>query len=258
LVAVVCLAAFGGAIALNDLLVRALFDKDYVSLYLSYGALTNLVVVLFFLAWGNEVERHTSLISAHPAEYLAGNVALGMALMQAWRALIAPGRKQYAQSLTAQANLRAATAVLTETLRVLAARETRASAEAARIADSIEQAEGARRKLPWVPIGLGFIDFVLSFVLGLGLLLALVAWLLLVVPPQYFVYLVAGAPAREAVASPERASLRVTRGEIMVVSESKEQEIAEGATESGYSAKPVTFTAALAAVLLFALNQLVG
>jgi hypothetical protein len=117
---------------------------------------------------------------------------------------------------------------------------------------------GSQKGLPWVPIGLGVIDFVMSLVLGLGLLLALAAWLLLVVPAQYFVYLVAGAPAREAVASPERAWTRVTRGEIMVRSDSKDAEIPEGASESDFSAKPLTFTAALAAVLLFVLQQFIG
>jgi hypothetical protein len=249
----VTLVALAGLIALDELLVRALFDSHYLSLYLRYGALSNLVVVLFVLAWG-DIERHTSLISAHPTEYSAGYISVSLALFASWGALIAPGRKQRAQSLAAQSQLRAALAAQLAKLREAAGAWPPATQQAERL----EQLTSSQKPLPWVPIGLGAIDFVMSLVLGLGLLLALAAWVLLVVPAQYFVYLVAAAPARQAVGSPERAWARVARGEIMVRSDSKDHEIPEGATESGFSAKPVTFTAALAAALVFALQQILG
>jgi hypothetical protein len=255
------LAVLGAMIAVNELVVRALFDESYLSLYLSYGALTSLVVVVFTLAWSDELEQHTSLVSAHPLQYAAGYVGVGVALGQAGSALLAPGRKQFAEGLAAQARLRATTAELQANVRALAANPRAAGkfgGPIAQIADNLEQSKSTQRELPQIPIGLGIVDALLSVVLFLGLLLAFVAWILLVVPAQYFVCLIAGAPARAAIASPQRAWVRVTREEIQVVEDSKHQDIPEGATESGYSAKPVTLTASLAAVLLFAASQLAG
>ena len=107
------------------------------------------------------------------------------------------------------------------------------------------------------PAGIPFVDAVVSVVIVVVLYLALVAWVLLVAPAQYFVYLVAGAPGREALASPRRLWLRVTPDEIQFRTDSKLDVVPEDASESGFSAKPVTFTASLAAVLLFALDQIV-
>jgi hypothetical protein len=53
-----------------------------------------------------------------------------------------------------------------------------------------------------------------------------------------------------AVASPNRAWSRITAREIHVEEASKEDSVPDGASESGFSTKPVTFTAAIAAMLL--------
>lgn len=258
--AVVGLAGFAALIAVNSVVIQVLFDQDYLRLYLSYGAVLNLVVLLFTLAWGDALERHTSLISAHPIEYLAGNVALGVAIGGAGGALLLPGRKQFEREVAAGAEIRAANARLKKQLRAIGAMPNagKLGDELERLASSTDDPDGTERELPRTPLDLGFVDAVISLVLVACVLLTLVAWVLLVVPVQYFVYLIAGAPAREALGSPARAWLRVTREQIVVTTDSKFREIPAGATESGYSAKPITLTAAFAAVLLFALDRLLA
>ena len=99
---------------------------------------------------------------------------------------------------------------------------------------------------------------VLGVLFGPAFLLVFVAWLLVVAPLQFVVNLAAGAPARLALASPARAWYRITPHEIHVEEALKSDSVPQGATESGFSAKPVTFTAAIASALLFAASKLVS
>lgn len=259
--AVVGLLALGGLIAVDEIVIRAVSDTTYLELYVTYGALANLVIVVFTLAWSDKLERHASLISAHPMEYLGGHVGLGSALGVALSAAIAPGRQQYKAMLDAQARARTELGDDNPQLREAAANPALAqfpelAALTQRLVTADENLRRGLRDLPWVPIGLGFLDFLITLALVPMLVLGLLAWLALIVPAQYFVYLIAGAPAREALASPRRAWVRVTRGEIEVVRAPKDQDIPAGYSESGISAKPVTLTASLAAIILFALSRL--
>jgi hypothetical protein len=267
--AVVGLAVLGGIVVLNQVVVRALFDADYLDLYLQYGALANLAVVLILLAWSDEVERLTGLISAHPPEYVASYAMLGSGMLDGWGSSLAGGRAQYARELDAVYDLRAEQAEAParmaphqQQLRELAAADpsgmaARGLALSDRVVEQAEEAKKTRDPLH-IPLGLGFADRLLSLVVGAVLALAFVAWLLLVVPVQYFVYLVAGAPARQAVGSPLRAWVRAEGKAIEVGPEYKLRELPDHAKESGYSAKPVTFTSSLAAVLVFVLDRVVG
>jgi hypothetical protein len=260
--AVVGLVVLGGVIAVDDLVIRVVSDTSYLELYLTYGALANLVIVVFTLAWSDALERHASLISAHPMEYLGGNVDLGTALGEAFSAAVSPGRAQYKAMLDMQARARDQLGDDDPQLREAAANPALAqfpalAAAAQQMVTVGDKLRHSLSDLPWVPIGLGFLDFVITLVFALALALVMIAWLVLVVPAQYFVYLIAGAPAREALASPRRAWVKVARGQIELVRAPKEQDIPDGYSESGISAKPITLTASLAAIILFALSRLV-
>ena len=260
--AVVGLVVLGGVIAVDELVIRAVSDTTYLELYVTYGALANLVIVVFTLAWSDKLERHASLISAHPMEYLGGNVDLGTALGVAFSAAVSPGRAQYKAMLDMQARARDELGDDNPQLREAAANPALAqfpalAAAAQQMLTVGDKVRHSLSDLPWVPIGLGFLDFVITLAVALALALGMIAWLVLVVPAQYFVYLIAGAPAREALASPRRALVKVARGEIEVDLASKQQDIPEGFSESGISARPVTLTASLAAIILFGLSRLV-
>jgi hypothetical protein len=88
--------------------------------------------------------------------------------------------------------------------------------------------------------------------------LVYVAWALVVAPLQYVVNLAAGAPARTALASPNRAWSLITVREILVEEAPKSRPLPEGAVESGFSARPVTFTVAIASALLFTVSFFTG
>jgi hypothetical protein len=83
------------------------------------------------------------------------------------------------------------------------------------------------------------------------------SWLLVVARSQFLLNLVAGAPARMALASSFRAWVRITPHEIHVEEARKGETLPDGSTESGFSTKPVTFTAAPASGLLFAVSALI-
>jgi hypothetical protein len=265
----VVLPVLAGVIAVNQLVVRALFDESYLELYLRYGAFVNLAVVLILLAWSTEVERLTGLISAHPGEYAASYVALCSGLLSGWGSLMSGDRARYAREVDALDDFRAAQAELPsrmaepmQRLREVAADDPHGlAAQSLQVSEQLVEKAEETVKDPaplHIPLGLGFVDFALSLVAFLALAVAMIGWLLLVVGVQYFVYLLAGAPARQAVGSPARTWVRVEGRSIEVVNDGKLRELPDLATESGYSAKPVTFTASIAAVLVFGLAQLVG
>lgn len=108
------------------------------------------------------------------------------------------------------------------------------------------------------PIGLPVLDAILTAAVTVVLLAAFAVFILVVAPIQYFVYLIAGAPGREACASPERAWYSIRAREILVESGSRSAELPAGAEESAYTARPVTLTAAIASAILFATQQVVA
>lgn len=236
--AVVGLVVLVAALVVDELVVRALLDERHLDLYIRYGALTSLVVVLFTLAWSDQVERLTGLVSAHPTEYLRAYLALGGAIGIAGGAALSSGAKAFASELVRQRG--------------------QELASPAPLGTPVAPWERPAGEVPTIPRGLGFLDTLLGALQLFGLLFVFVAWLVLIVPAQYFVYLVTGAPARLALVSPARAWVRVDGDEIQADVLHKRRALPVAAIESGFSTKPVTFTAALTAVALFALSELVG
>ena len=201
------LAAFAGLIAVDEVVLRVLFDAHYLSWYLANGAIVSLVVAFVALAWG-DVNDVRGLISAHPFEYAAAHVALCVLPTQSLAAVLAP--------------------------------------------------RGDSPRPQSAPIGIPVADAILTAVVTVCLLAAFVAFILLIAPIQYFVYLVAGAPGREACGSPQRAWYTIGTREIRVESGPRSAGLPERATESAYTGQPVTLTATLASALLFATQLVVA
>jgi len=254
--AVVGLVLLGGLAVLDWLVFRAWFDSDYLRWYLENGALIAIVFGLVTLAWG-DLNKVTGLVSAHPLEYLASCLALGTLPSLAAAAQLESGRSQARSE-----ELRAARMELSRQLDELAG-STQLSDEMKQRFAALSGEAGpsheyvaATSEPDVTPRGLGLVDVVLGVLFGPAFLLVFVAWLLVVAPLQFVVNLAAGAPARLALASPARAWYRITPHEIHVEEALKSDSVPEGATESGFSAKPVTFTAAIASALLFAVSRL--
>ena len=109
--------ALVGLIVLNTFARRARSSTRTTWPVPELWSAASLVAVVFVLAWGDAIERHTGLISANPFEYIASYVLVGSSLGAAGAALMAPGREEFRQSLA----MRATNVKLREQLRTLAA-----------------------------------------------------------------------------------------------------------------------------------------
>lgn len=102
----------------------------------------------------------------------------------------------------------------------------------------------------------------LEFLAGLPLIvvfvIAAIGWLLFVVPLQYFVFLICGAPSRIAMASSIRVEARIVGRKL----EMEEQPLLNLERDDWWDAsmrdKPVTLTSAFSAAALFLISQVWG
>ena len=112
------------------------------------------------------------------------------------------------------------------------------------------------------------LDFALTELFVLAFAAAMLAWILLVAPLQYFVNLVCGAPAREAVASSGTLwALNSPTGTEYLLgtklpsdyekSELKKEAERGEMSEVSFATKPVAFTQAITAAFLFGVSRLV-
>lgn len=265
------LAVLVGVAALNELAFRALLDTDYPRWYLDNGAVIGFVFTLLTLAAG-DINRISLLISANPLEYVAASLELLIAPLSSVGAMIRPDRPAWrAQRTMDEAHHRLARSQeqLRRGMQELAADPNLPEEIRRRYADSLAdfpavqtpESEDAPNQSVIVPTGLPVVDNVLALLFVWAFALAILAWLLLVVPLQYFVYLVTGAPARVACAAPQRAWVEseenVSGGQESIFAVAlKSDLLPKGAIESGFTAKPVTFTAGITTAVLFAVSRL--
>lgn len=262
------LAALVGLVLVNELAFRTLLGTDYPRWYLDNGAAIGFVFTVITLAWG-DINRIRLLISANPLEYAASWLELLAAPWFSLAAMIRPDRPEWKamrkwDELEASGQVQQSLSELRGALEQLG--YTPPHEEERRQAEILAQYPALRevhvgRPGPAEPVivprGLPVVDIVVAMLFALTFALATLAWLLLVVPLQYFVYLVTGAPARVACASPTRASVEIEGKETIYGETLKSDALAKGAFESGFSAKPVTFTAAITTAVLFAVSQLI-
>lgn len=103
------------------------------------------------------------------------------------------------------------------------------------------------------PVGLEIFPVV---VLALSLTLAVFAWLLFIVPAQYFLFLVVGSLSRIALTSKAQISSRIQSGQVEIAETGADdrQKPEEGWWDASMRNKPVTLASAFGAALLFMLN----
>lgn len=105
------------------------------------------------------------------------------------------------------------------------------------------------------PVG---IECVFLFVLLLSLTVAVFAWLLLVMPAQYFLFLVVGSLSRVALTSSAQISARISQSGRVEFTESAPdgRRKPDGWWDASMRDKPVTLASAFGAALLFLLGLL--
>jgi hypothetical protein len=105
------------------------------------------------------------------------------------------------------------------------------------------------------PIGM---EIVPVFVLTLFLIVAVFAWLLFVVPAQYFLFLLVGALSRIALTSSAQISARIQSGRVELAESPADDRPTpeDGWWDASMRHKPVTLASAFGAALLFLLSLL--
>lgn len=101
------------------------------------------------------------------------------------------------------------------------------------------------------------IDGVIAFPFFLAMMAGMLLWFLIVVPGQFFVNLVAGAPVRACLASSRRCVIEKKPGGLTELrEESKDSPISESTIELSLIRKPVSATGTIAALMLAGLQRL--
>ncbi|MCU7374416.1 hypothetical protein PEC18_27140 [Paucibacter sp. O1-1] len=93
-------------------------------------------------------------------------------------------------------------------------------------------------------------------ILALALSLAIIGWLLLIVPAQYFLFLVAGAFSRAALSSSAQVRARLRSGQVDISEDKGADAAGPGADwwDASMRSKPVTLASAYGAAILFLLG----
>jgi hypothetical protein len=105
------------------------------------------------------------------------------------------------------------------------------------------------------PVGMEIIPIL---VLTPLLTVAMLAWLVLVVPAQYFLFLLVGALSRIALTSSAQISARIQSGRVEILENPPgiRPKVEDGWWDAGMRDKPVTLASAFGAALLFLLGLL--
>ena len=105
---------------------------------------------------------------------------------------------------------------------------------------------------------IAILDLILTIPLFLALVGAMVIWLVVIAPPQYFVYLICGAPAR-ILSQSKRQTIAQLKGTQLTITEiGSDEKIPEGWWSASISQKPVAITNLFASLLFLIVKPLIG
>jgi len=111
------------------------------------------------------------------------------------------------------------------------------------------KAEGAKSSI---------FDILLMIPILLVFVLMMMAWLAVVVPVQYFMYLVCGAPARVFSKSDRRVIANLNRGQVKYKEVGPDEKVPADWWDASLSSKPYAITNIIAGMLAFGLRLLLG
>ena len=89
----------------------------------------------------------------------------------------------------------------------------------------------------------------------LALVVATLGWLVFIVPMQYFVFLVCGAPVRIAMRSSVKVEARFAGRSVLYEERPRDQPVPAGWWDASMRDRPVTLTSAFSAALLFLIDH---
>ena len=98
-------------------------------------------------------------------------------------------------------------------------------------------------------------DMILSVPIVLIVMIGVIIWFIVIVPVQYFVYLISGAPARLMVRSDRRVVAQLELGKVRWMEINTSDDVPKGWWDASLSDDPVVITNLIAALLLFGLRM---
>jgi hypothetical protein len=210
----------GAVVALDSFLFDLLFDENYVRWYVENGTAVGLISGFVVLTL--DLDRHPSarsLVSLNAIRYLAGWIGVLANFQISWAvAMRAPGREQKLDQMRLSMRSRA-----------------------------------HRIALSFIVV----FDMLMGAVIAFLAMIAAAIWLLVIVPFQYFVFMICGAPSRLAESSSEYAYVVEREGIELTVAD-KSNPIPEDAVPIGISTRPVAVTNFFAVALLGGVSILYG
>ena len=220
--AIVGLLIIAALIAANDFVFRTWLNADYVHWYLRNGTLINLGFAFVSLAWG-DLNRVKDLVGAHPVRFLSASLFLVALPIQTFGTILrrptepVPPRAEPRSALSQWSALWRAAQAIMDTL-----------------------------------------DGVLTAMFALIFTLAALLWLLVIAPLQYLVYLICAAPARLMRRGQRKLIANFDESGYFHVGEvGGDKPVPAGWFEAGFYSKPVSLTAAFAAVFIWLLGQII-
>ena len=213
------LVLLGVLIAFDYALFHWLFGTNYLRWYLANGAIITLSFAILSTAVG--LDAVPELISRNPLVFVGGTTLLWSLLSASWATM----------------------------LRVKSPREKLLAGEA----ENLEEAVGP---LGWPHRAAELLDLLLVALFQQVLVFLVLAWVVFVMPLQYFLNLVCGAASRMSLAATSIAVYDPAKYET-TLGVARGTEIPKGAIVLGYGERPVTFTATLGAGVLWVINRLV-
>jgi hypothetical protein len=166
-------------IFVNQLTVGIVLDTSYVGWYLRNGAIISLVFAFVTIGWG-DLNRFPGLTSAHPLEQLATMAIIYVLPQLSFVTLLGPSDSDVIRAQHREWRV-------SHGLKV-----PRTSPIRSFVLAAIDRAER-----------------ITALIFSPGLVLLCYLWVVVVFPLQYFVYLVAGAPARLALRASNTVAYKV-------------------------------------------------
>jgi hypothetical protein len=166
-------------IVANQLTLSIVFETSYVGWYLRNGAIISLVFAFVTVGWG-DLNRFPGLISADPIEQLATMSTIYVLPQKSFVTLLGPSDSDVVRAQHREWRVSYGLKV------------PRTSAIRSSVLAAIDRAEHT-----------------IAVMFSAGLVLLCYLWIVAVFPLQYFVYLIAGAPARLALRASNTVAYKV-------------------------------------------------
>lgn len=108
------------------------------------------------------------------------------------------------------------------------------------------------------PRAISIFDTILAILLLLVLVGVMLIWLVVIAPPQYFVFLICGAPGRIFLQSKRQPIAQLKGTQLTVTEIGSDEKIPEGWWSASISSKPVAITNLFASLFFLIVKPLIG